>query len=213
MSYPPPPPADGAPDPYQTPPPPPADPTLHYPPPYTPPTSPAPTSGSGYGQPTSGPGYGQPTSGSGYPPPGQPTSGSGYPPPPGGYPPPPGYGQPQGYPPPPGYGAPGTDKNPFGGPAQYGQPAYGSPYGPQVMPTNTMAILALVFAFIFSPAAVVLGHIAKKQISQTGEQGSGLATAGLILGYIGTVIIVLYCAFFVAAIAFGIGTGGTTTSY
>lgn len=196
MSYPPPP-ADGAPDPYQSPPPPPpADPTLMYPPP---PTSPAPTSGAGYPPP---PGYGQPTSGAGYPPPapgvpgyGQPTSGSGYTTPPG-------------YPPSPGYAPPGAD--PFGGPAQYGQPAYGSPYGPPIMPTNTMAILALVFAFIFSPAAIVLGHIAKKQISRTGEQGSGLATAGLILGYIGLAILLAYCGVFVAAIAFSANSGVST---
>ncbi|HWS37076.1 MAG TPA: DUF4190 domain-containing protein [Actinoplanes sp.] len=197
MSYPPPP-ADGAPDPYQSPPPPPpADPTLMYPPP---PTGPAPTSGAGYPPP---PGYGQPTSGAGYPPPpgtpgyGQPTSGGGYGPQPG-------------YPPPPGYGPPGTDKNPFGGPAQYGQPAYGSPYGPPIMPTNTMAILSLVFAFIFPLIAVVLGHVAKGQISRTGEQGGGLATAGLILGYIGLVIMLAYCGVFIAAIAFSANSDFST---
>ncbi|WP_430780724.1 DUF4190 domain-containing protein [Actinoplanes sp. G11-F43] len=204
MSYPPPP-ADGAPDPYQPPQPPPADPTLQYPPPYSPPTSPAPTSGGpGYGQPTSGaPGYGQPTSGApGYSPP--PTSGPGYGAPTSGY------GQP-GYPPPPGY-PPTGDKNPFGGPAQFGQPAYGSPYGPpQVMPTNTMAILSLVFAFIFAPVAIVLGHLAKKQISRSGEQGGGLATAGLVLGYIFTGIMVIYCAVVIAAIVFSAGTSGTST--
>lgn len=175
MSYPP---ADGQPDPYQPPQPPPNDPTVHYPPPYMPPTSPAPTSGPGYGPPTSGPGYGQPTSG-------------------------PGYGPPPGYPPP-------GDKSPFGGPAQFGQPAYGSPYPGQVMPTNTLAILALVFAFIFPPAAIVLGHIAKKQIPRSGEQGSGLATAGLVLGYIFTGIMVLYCAFVVALIIYGANNGTST---
>ena len=60
-----------------------------------------------------------------------------------------------------------------------------------------MAILALVFAFVFSPAAIVMGHVAKKQIRQTGEYGEGLATAGLWLGYIFTGIYVLICAFYV----------------
>jgi hypothetical protein len=80
--------------------------------------------------------------------------------------------------------------------------------------TNTLAILALVFAFVFSPAAIVLGHLAKKQIRQTGEQGEGLATAGLWLGYIFTIIGVLVCAFYVIVIIFAIGdaannSGGT----
>jgi len=106
--------------------------------------------------------------------------------------------QPQGY----GYGAPG-----------YGAPGYGAPGYAPVASTNTMAILALVFAFVFSPAAIVLGHLAKKQIRQTGEQGEGLATAGLWLGYIFTIIGVLFCAVYVIVIIFAVGNaaknGGT----
>jgi hypothetical protein len=56
-------------------------------------------------------------------------------------------------------------------------------YGP-VMPTNTMAILSLVFAFLFWPLSIVFGHQAKKQIKMTDEAGSGLATAGLVISYI-----------------------------
>ena len=66
---------------------------------------------------------------------------------------------------------------------------------PAVRGTNVMAILSLVFAFVFSPAGIVLGHIAKKQIRQTGEQGSGLATAGLILSYIFTILGILWIVF------------------
>ena len=115
----------------------------------------------------------------------------------------PAYGSPA-YGPPPGYSAqPG-----------YGTPGYGPPMYPQVMPTNTLAILALVFAFIFAPASIVLGHLAKKQIRQTGEQGEGLATAGLWLGYIFTGLSLLLCAgyliFFVALIGSSATTGGTT---
>lgn len=82
-----------------------------------------------------------------------------------------------------------------GPPVPYGQP---SPYGPPPQyvvapPTNTMAILSLVFAFVFSPLAIVFGHMAKKQIKQTGESGDGLATAGLLLGYIFTGLTVVFC--------------------
>jgi short subunit fatty acids transporter len=58
--------------------------------------------------------------------------------------------------------------------------------------TNTMAILALVFAFVFWPLGIVFGHIAKRQIVETGQQGDGLATAGLVIGY-------LYLAFTICA--------------
>jgi hypothetical protein len=54
--------------------------------------------------------------------------------------------------------------------------------------TNTMAILSLVFAFVFAPLGIVFGHVARRQIRRTGEQGSGLATAGLWLGYIFTIL-------------------------
>src|SRR5215211_2035051 len=55
---------------------------------------------------------------------------------------------------------------PYAPPPQYGAtgPDYQQPYGaPVVATTNTMAILALVFAFVFAPASIFLGHIAKKQ--------------------------------------------------
>ena len=84
---------------------------------------------------------------------------------------------------------------PHGQHGQYGpepghppQPPYGPPRG-----TNTMAILALVLAFVFPPAGIVLGHVAKKQIRQTGEQGDGLATAGLVLSYAFTGIYLIAC--------------------
>ncbi|MGK5737926.1 DUF4190 domain-containing protein [Micromonospora sp. URMC 103] len=78
---------------------------------------------------------------------------------------------------------------------------------PQVAGTNVMAILSLVFAFVFSPAGIVLGHIAKKQIQRTGEQGGGIATAGLVLSYIFTILGVLgFLLVFIAAM--NTGTSG-----
>lgn len=51
--------------------------------------------------------------------------------------------------------------------------------------TNTLAILSLVFGVLTTVAVpIVLGHIAKAQIRRTGEGGNGMATAGLVLGYI-----------------------------
>ena len=54
-----------------------------------------------------------------------------------------------------------------------------------------MAILALVMAFVFAPAGVVLGIVARKQIRRTGEDGAGLALAGIIVGGIATALFVL----------------------
>jgi hypothetical protein len=109
------------------------------------------------------------------------------------------YGQPSGQP---GYGPP-----PYGQPA-YGQqkPGYGPPVGyampPQFgRPTNTMAILALVMAFVFAPAGLVLGILARKQIARTGEDGDGLALAGIIVGGLVTAFFVLMIVFMIVAFA------------
>jgi preprotein translocase subunit SecG len=86
------------------------------------------------------------------------------------------------------------------------------PYTP-VPSTNTMAILSLVFAFVFSPAAIVMGHVAKKQIRETGEQGDGLATAGLWLGYIFTGLFVLFCVGGIVLGAISSATSNSSSGY
>lgn len=68
-----------------------------------------------------------------------------------------------------------------------------------VTPTNTKAVLALIFAFIFWPAAIVLGHLAHSEIKRTGERGRGFATAGLILGYLGMAFVALLVVITAAA--------------
>ncbi len=77
------------------------------------------------------------------------------------------------------------------------QPPYGQygPPGPGPRPggTNVLAILSLAFAFVFAPAGIVCGHLAKRQIRQTGEDGDQLATWGLILSYIFTAIGLVAC--------------------
>lgn len=64
-------------------------------------------------------------------------------------------------------------------------PGYSQPSAALVNPNrlNTLAVLALVFGILGGYLAIVFGHIAKRQIKRTSERGSGLATAGLVLGY------------------------------
>jgi hypothetical protein len=62
-----------------------------------------------------------------------------------------------------------------------------------------MAILSLVLAFVFAPAGLVLGIIARKEIRRTGEDGDGLALAGAIVGGIFTAIYVLMIVFMIIA--------------
>jgi hypothetical protein len=64
-----------------------------------------------------------------------------------------------------------------------------------------MAILSLVLAFVFAPAGLILGIIARKQIRQTGEDGAGLALAGIIVGGIFTAFFVLLIVFWIIAFA------------
>jgi hypothetical protein len=70
---------------------------------------------------------------------------------------------------------------------------------------NGFAILSLVLSLIWvgglgSIGAVVLGHMAKRQIAASdGQQtGNSLATAGLVIGYIGIAILFIYVAYAVA---------------
>jgi len=75
---------------------------------------------------------------------------------------------------------------------------------------NVMAILSLVFAFVFPPAGIALGHIARKQISQSGEQGDQIALWGLILSYVFTALYLLACCAWVVLIFWAGSDGGTT---
>jgi hypothetical protein len=86
--------------------------------------------------------------------------------------------------------------------------------------TNNLAVISLVagigsfFAhiipgvggFTVAIVAVVTGYMARNQIKQTGEQGYGLATAGMIIGIIHLALI----AFAVIALIFAIFVFGLT---
>lgn len=130
------------------------------------------------GEPTAFGGYESPPS---YPPPP-----SGYPPPPSSYPPPSAYPPPpSGYPPSPSYqsGYPGAP--------------YAGGYAAPKSRTNGLAIGSLVASIVGIPmsffcfgvlgglagiAGVVLGILALNQIKQSGEEGRGLAIAGIVIG-------------------------------
>lgn len=52
--------------------------------------------------------------------------------------------------------------------------------------TNGFAVASLVLGLVgVSLLAVIFGHVARSQIKRTAQAGKGMATAGLILGYIG----------------------------
>jgi hypothetical protein len=135
--------------------------------------------------------------GTGSPPPYDPTAAY---PSSGGTQPTPGYSQPDYSQP--GYAQPGfAQPNPYAQPNLYGPPAYAAaadPYQPYpggypAQRTNALAVASLACSLgglltcVSAPVGVVLGHLAKRQIRETGEQGDGLATAGLWVGYILTI--------------------------
>ena len=72
-----------------------------------------------------------------------------------------------------------------------------------VPPTNGMAIAALILVFLFYPVGIVLGHVARGQIKRTGEDGQGLATAALVIGYLQLALTVGVIA--VAAVLVAVG--------
>jgi hypothetical protein len=107
-------------------------------------------------------------------------------------------------PPPPVYGA---------APVYYPQ-GYGYAAKPS---TNGMAIASLVlglvgfftcgYTFFIAPVlAVVFGVKGRRQIRETGQQGDGMALAGIILGVIGLVISAAIVIFIIAVIVSGAGS-------
>lgn len=79
------------------------------------------------------------------------------------------------------------------------------PYGyPRPRPTNGMAIASLICAFVFAPLGIIFGHISLSQIKRTGEEGHGLAVAGLVISYlitVGTIVVMAAVVWFTIAVA------------
>lgn len=74
---------------------------------------------------------------------------------------------------------------------------------------NSLAIVSLVAGiagyviphpFVAGLVAIVTGHMARRQIRQTGESGGGLALAGMILGYVHLVLSILIVGFIVVVL-------------
>lgn len=123
----------------------------------------------------------------------------------------PGLGQPAG-------GVPHPPTGPYPGayppgaypPGPYPQPGHPG-YGYLHSQTNSLAIPALVLSLvgvmfcITAPVGAILGHVAQKQIRETGESGEGMAKAAIIVGWILTGLGALAIAFYVVFIAIAIG--------
>lgn len=62
-------------------------------------------------------------------------------------------------------------------------------------------MLGIVWVYwIGSILALVFGYVAKNQIRRTGEGGSGLATAGIVLGWVGVgTLVIVIVALLIAA--------------
>jgi len=106
--------------------------------------------------------------------------------------------------------APGPPAYPHAayGPPPAAPPGYGyAPYGyayPAQPPTNGLAIASLVCSLaglavgLSAPVGAILGHVARRQIRERGEQGDGMALAGIIVGWILTGVMLLCCVGYLA---------------
>jgi hypothetical protein len=93
-------------------------------------------------------------------------------------------------------------------PPAYPPPAYQPPYqpAPPSKSTNGLAIASLVLGVLWiwglgSILAVIFGYVSLRQIRQRGENGHGLALAGLILGIVGVVGAILLTVLIIVAAA------------
>jgi uncharacterized membrane protein len=87
---------------------------------------------------------------------------------------------------------------------------------PQPANTNSMAIASMVLgvaefftAGLTAVPAVICGHVARRQMKLTGQRGDGLATGGLVLGYMAIIFWAVLIAASLVGVAISIAkTGG-----
>jgi Domain of unknown function (DUF1707)/Domain of unknown function (DUF4190) len=86
---------------------------------------------------------------------------------------------------------------------------------PQATGTNSLAIASMVLgvaefftAGLTAIPAVVCGHIARRQMKQTAERGDGLATSGLVLGYMAIIFWSVLIAASLVSVAISIAHNG-----
>ncbi|TBL33937.1 DUF4190 domain-containing protein [Verrucosispora sp. SN26_14.1] len=87
------------------------------------------------------------------------------------------------------------------------QPGYGYGYGYPQRSTNSLALVGLILSLIgigsciTAPIGAIMGHVAIRQIRETGEEGEGMAKAAIIVGWIITaffaLVVLVYVAIFV----------------
>jgi hypothetical protein len=82
-----------------------------------------------------------------------------------------------------------------------------------------MAIMALVFGFVFAPLGIYFGYRAKQEIAVSGEDGEGMATAGIIVGWVhcglwalSILLIIVYFVIIIVFIGLAAGTAGVAGS-
>lgn len=98
----------------------------------------------------------------------------------------------------------------YPGYAPYGHPpqAYAYPVHPYAVGRRTsgMAIASMVTSllalaticlyglptFVLGPVGAIMGHLTRRRIRTTGEEGDGMALAGIIIGWVSTGLAVLW---------------------
>jgi hypothetical protein len=75
---------------------------------------------------------------------------------------------------------------------------------------NDLAVIALIASCVgLAIPGLVMGHIALSQIKKSGESGHGLALAAVIVGYVLTVVALLFVAFIFIVTFAAIGLAGS----
>lgn len=85
---------------------------------------------------------------------------------------------------------------------------------PPTKPNSNMAIASMVLGILgwtilpglASIAAIITGHMAKKEIKESMDQlgGEGMATAGLVMGYASVAIVLCVCLAMAGMMALGL---------
>jgi hypothetical protein len=83
-----------------------------------------------------------------------------------------------------------------------------------------MAIASLVVSLAMlgscmplSVIGAIFGHVARRQIRERGEEGAGMALAGIIVGWIGFALPLLFVALMIILGVSGVFDDPTTTDY
>ena len=97
------------------------------------------------------------------------------------------------------YGQPGSPFNAYGPPAYYGVPPESKGLSIASLCCGIAAFVGLGFFLLPQLAAVILGHMALKRE----PSGKGMAIAGLVLGYLGIALALLFIVIVAVGLAIG----------